>query len=30
MRSSWCQLDGDIDVKMGDLASDALRVLRQG
>ena len=28
--TAWVQLDGEIEVKMGDLASDALRVLRQG
>ncbi len=28
--AAWVLLDGEIEVKMGDLASDALRVMRQG
>jgi hypothetical protein len=28
--NAWVQLDGEIEVKMGDLASDALKVMRQG
>ncbi len=28
--AAWVQLDGEIELKMGDLASDALKVMRQG
>ncbi|MGD1146609.1 MAG: hypothetical protein ABR961_01500 [Thermoanaerobaculaceae bacterium] len=28
--NAWVQLDGEIEVKVGDLASDVLRVMRQG
>jgi hypothetical protein len=28
--AAWVQLDGEIEVKMGDLASDTLKVMRQG
>ncbi len=28
--AAWAQLDGEIEVEMGDLASDALKVMRQG
>lgn len=28
--TAWVQLDGEVEVEMGDLASDALRVMREG
>ena len=28
--TAWVQLDGEIEVEMGDLSSDALRIMRQG